>query len=65
MLDPAKFHVMKSSLGTLKQQRDREAHTYIVGTTPNLAAPSVITGHFQKVYDGLKDIETCVRRLKI
>ena len=65
MLEPTKFHVMKSSLGTLKQQRDQEAHTYIVGTTPTLAAPSVIIGHFQKVYDGLKDVELCIRRLKM
>ncbi|MFC1935559.1 hypothetical protein ACFLX9_02185 [Chloroflexota bacterium] len=65
MLDPAKLDVMKSTLNTLKKQRDQEAHTYIAGTTPSQAAPSVTIRHFQKVYDGLKDVEMCVRRLKI
>ena len=65
LLDPAKLDTMKSSLGTLKQRRDQEAHTYLAGTTPTLAAPSVIIDHFQKVYDGLKDVEKCVRRLRM
>ncbi len=65
VLDPTKFHVMKSSLGTLRQQRDQEAHTYIAGTTHRLAAPSVTMGHFQSVYVGLKDVEMCIRRLKM
>jgi hypothetical protein len=63
--DSIKFALMKSSLSTLKYERDRAAHTYIAGVTTNLLAPSTISNHFQQVYDGLKDIERCVRRLKI
>ncbi len=66
MFDPTKFHLMKSSLGTLKQQRDQEAHSYIDSVTQTLIAPPVIiNSHFPRVYDGLKDVERCVRRLKI
>ena len=65
MLDPVKFDVMKSSLSTLKGQRDRAAHRYIDGTTTNMDAPSAIIRHFQNVSAGLKDIGRCVQRLKI
>jgi hypothetical protein len=64
--DPAKFDLMESSLDTLRQQRNREAHTYVSGVTPTVDAPSVIINtHFPRVYYGLKDIESCVHRLKI
>ena len=63
---PAKFDLMESSLGTLRQQRNQEAHTYISGITSTVDAPSVILDtHFPRVYDGLKDIESCVHRLKM
>jgi hypothetical protein len=66
MLEPVKFQNMKSSLGTLRQQRNREAHTYTAGVTLTVDAPSVIINRdFPRVYDGLKDIERCIRRLKI
>ena len=65
MLDPSKFHLLKSSLGTLYQERNRAAHTHISSATQTLSAPSMILVHFQRVYDGLKDIERCVRRLNI
>ena len=65
MLEPAKFQNMRSSLGALRQQRNREAHTYTAGITQTLLAPSAIDRHFRYVYDGLKDVERCVRRLKI
>lgn len=64
-LDKVKFHIMKSALGTLEQTRDRQAHTHIKGTTKRLAAPSVTQSQFQKVYDGLKDVEDCIRKMKI
>ena len=64
-LDPLKFHLMKSSLGSLKGQRDRAAHTYLAAVTQTLLAPSTINKHFLQVYDGLKDLEGCVRRLKV
>lgn len=66
MLDPTKFQLMKSSLGILRKQRNREAHNYISGITPTVDAPSVIANrHFPRVYEGLKDIERCIRRLKM
>ena len=66
VFNPTKFHLMKSSLGTLKQQRDREAHTYTTGVTHNIIAPSeIINRHFPNVYNGLKDVERCIRRIKM
>ena len=65
IFDPVKFQLMKSSLDTLSQQRNSAAHTHLANVTQSLLAPSVILNHFQHVYDGLKDIERCVRRLSI
>ena len=66
MLDANKFHMLKSALGTLKAQRDREAHTYTSGVTQTILAPSIlISQHFPRVYEGLTDIERCVRRLRL
>ena len=59
-----KFDQMSSSLGSLKKRRDDQAHTYIKGTTQIIDAPSLTRSRFEKAYDGLKDIETCVRKLK-
>jgi len=64
-VDQIKFDLMKSSLETLRGQRNKEAHTYITGVTPNLTAPSAVMAQFQTVYEGLKNIETCIRRLKM
>ena len=65
MLDPVNFELMKSSLGTLKAERDSVTHTYLANVTQRLSAPSTIERHFQHVYDGLKDVEKCVRKLNI
>ena len=64
-LDPVKFELFKSSLGTLKVQRDRMAHTHLAKVTVTLAAPSTMVSHLRHVYDGLKDIEACVFGLKV
>ena len=63
-LNPIKFQLLKSSLETLSEQRNSAAHTHLVNVTQSLLAPSVINVHFIQVYDGLKDIERCIRRLK-
>ena len=63
--DPRKFELLKSSLGTLKFERDRAAHTHLSHVTPTFAAPSMIRLHFQRVYDGLKDVERRLRQLSI
>ena len=65
MFNPLKFDLMKSSLGTLKAERDRAAHTHISNVTQTLSAPSTISVHFQHVYDGLKDVERCLKGLRI
>ena len=65
LFDNQKFEAMKSSLSRLKEKRDREAHTYIADVTITIDAPSVIGSYFETVYEGLKDIEMCVRRLNI
>lgn len=64
-LDPTKLHLMKSTLDTLKTCRDNEAHTHLKGTTKRLDAPSVTQSRFHLVYDGLKDVEACIRKMKI
>ena len=64
-LDRQKFDTMRSSLGSLKKQRDSEAHTYTDNATQTVYAPSLIAHHFENVYYGLKDIEKCVRRLSL
>ena len=64
-LDPVKFELMKSSLGTLKKYRDIHAHTYTKGVTKTMYAPSSAISHFKYVYQGLKDIESCINEMKI
>lgn len=56
---------MKSSLGTLKQVRDKQAHTHIKDTTIRIDAPSTTRSNFDNVYDGLKDIESYIRKMRI
>ena len=63
--DQPKFQAMQASLGNLRVERNNQAHTYLDGITQTVFAPSVINSHFQNVYNGLKDVEKCVRRLKI
>ena len=65
MFDPVKFHLLKSSLGTLKKERNRAAHTHLYDATQTISAPSAIDSHFQNVYNGLKDVESCIRRLRV
>lgn len=62
-VDTTKFHIMKSTLGSLKQCRDLQAHTHIKGTTQIIDSPSLTQNRFQKIYDGLKDVEFCIRKM--
>ena len=64
-LDGVKFDLMKSSLGTLKKYRDTHAHTYTKGVTTTIYAPSSTESHFKNVYIGLKDVESCIRKIRI
>jgi hypothetical protein len=65
VFDEHKFTQMTSSLGELKQRRDDQAHTHIKGTTLTIDAPSVTKKRFQNVYEGLKDIESRIYKMKI
>lgn len=64
-LDENKFNIMRSTLGSLKQCRDLQAHTHIKGTTQRIDAPSLTQNRFQQIYEGLKDIESCARKMKL
>jgi len=64
-LNPANFDILKSTLGSLKERRDSQAHTYVKGTTPHIDAPSITQGHFQKIYVGLKEVESRIRKMKL
>ncbi len=66
-LDTLKFDQLKSSLTSLKESRDREAHTYthLKGITKTRDAPSVIISYFFPVYNGLKDIDNKLRYIKL
>lgn len=65
IIDRYKFTQMTSSLGVLKQRRDELAHTYIKGTTLTIDAPSLTKKRFLNVYEGLKDIESSISKMKI
>jgi hypothetical protein len=61
-VDQAKLVTMKSTLGSLRVVRDSVAHTHIKGTARTLDAPSLTLRSFQRVYDGLLDLDQTMRR---
>ena len=65
VFDTNKFIQMTSSLGELKQRRDDQAHTYIKGTIRTIDAPSLTKKRFLNVYEGLKDIESYISKMRI
>ena len=52
---------MTAALGTLKTQRNTEAHTHLKGSTRLINAPSVTITQFQPVYAGLDDFDRTIR----
>lgn len=64
-LNQTKFDLMKSALGSLKKSRNDLAHTHVKDTTVRIDAPSITQNRFQIVYDGLKDIESCIRKMQL
>jgi len=64
-LDKSKFIPLEANLRRLKKCRDNEAHTHIKNTTKSLDAPSATIRNFQIVYDGLKDIQYKLKKIKI
>lgn len=63
-LDSLKFARMVSQLSALKIVRDPAAHTHLKGVAAVLDAPSVTLSRFTHIYEGLKDIDTNLRRYK-
>jgi len=64
-VDPVKLHMMKGALGSLKTSRDTEAHSHLKGVTRRLDAPSVTRARFFDVYDGLREVESTLRKLTL
>ena len=64
-VDSYKFGRLRAILGSLKKDRDIEAHEYIKGTTKILDAPSVTKINLPCVYDGLKEFEKALKKLKL
>lgn len=64
---PVTIQKLKTALGNLKKERDGIAHTYIkdIGTTTRIASPSVAISYFKDIHDGLKDIESVMRNLRL
>lgn len=64
-MDSSKLQLMKSALGSLQLPRDVEAHTHLKGITRRLDAPSVTKARFFQVYDGLREVEATLRKMKL
>lgn len=66
-LDVAKFTRMTAALELLKKARNAVAHTYVKNPSGGaiIAAPSVSMTYLQDICNGLKDIETQMKKLKI
>lgn len=66
-LDTSKQTKMKAALEMLKASRNSAAHTYVKSLAggATIDAPSVSMSYFQDIYDGLKDIESNMKSLKL
>ena len=60
-MDASKLQKLTAALSTLKILRNREAHTYLKGVTAILDAPSITKARFTDIYEGLQEIENCIR----
>ena len=61
-MDDSALQVLRSTLGSLKQTRNEQAHTYLQGVTRRLDAPSVTIQKFDSVYELLTNLETALKR---
>jgi hypothetical protein len=64
-VDQAKRQILEATLDALKELRNKEAHTHLKGITKTIDAPSVTKSRLIGVYNGLRDIDTKLRKLKI
>ncbi len=62
--DPIKFQLLELTLETLKNVRNKEAHTHIKGITRRLDSPSVTINRFLIVYNGLKNIDDIIKKAR-
>lgn len=60
-VDETKYQIFKSKLSSLKQARDREAHTHLKGVTRTIDAPSYTIAQLQGVYEGLLEFDRVIR----
>jgi hypothetical protein len=63
-IDPIKIQQMKTEFGHLKPERNLCSHTHIKSTF-TIDSPSVTIGRFKNVYLCLKDIEHCVKKMRL
>ena len=63
-LDLSKLAKFKAALSSLKAERDREAHTYIKGTTKTLSAPSIYQNLYNDIDAGLQEFETQIKTFR-
>jgi hypothetical protein len=66
-LDIAKFTKMKAELELLKKARNSVAHTYVKQFSGGVTidAPSVTLARFTAIYEGLKEIESKMKIMKL
>ncbi len=63
-LDPTTLAKFKAALNLLKEERNREAHTYIKGTTKTLSAPSIFQNLYADVDAGLQEFEIHIKTFR-
>ena len=57
------FAILSSQLGSLRQSRDKAAHTTIAGATPSFEAPSNIKAYLERIYPIIQTIDTALRAI--
>jgi hypothetical protein len=65
VIDPRIHAAFKGELITLKSKRDQQAHTHISGLTIPIDNPTVTLASLPIVFNGLKNIQACLRKIKI
>jgi hypothetical protein len=61
-MDGAVHSAFLASLGSIRNARDSEAHTYLKGVTRAIDAPSVTLVHYSRIERGLSQIDDAIRR---
>ncbi len=56
-----KIELLRSTLATLKETRNENAHSFIKGITTTIQTPSVTKAQFLRIYPIIKEIESEIR----